>query len=255
MFKDEIALTRDELEIVRPHGCGRLFNYLILFKLRACVERINLNGCQILDVCCGSGIDAEFLARRGAEVIGLDYDAEGIRRTTERAKRFGLNVHCVLGNALALPFKDRSIQLCFINDGLHHLKDPHRGIAELFRVAKDGIIISEPARSFLTRIAVRLGLSVEYEINDNNFVYRFTSRELIQEARKHGFQYFKIKRFLLWHPHFPPRWFFIFEHPVLFYPLKWAFLVMNFLLGQWVGNKIICIAFRNKENYHAYSSH
>lgn len=248
-----LSYEQDKLEIFRPHGCGRLFNYLIEFKLYACIDNVDLKERSVLDVCCGSGIDAEFLAGRGARVIVLDYDAEGLRRTYQRAKEFNFQVKGVIGNALALPFEDRSIPICFVNDGLHHLKDPHRGIAELFRVAKDCVIISEPARSFLTRIAVRLGLSVDYEVNDDNFVYRFTSKELIQEARKHNFLVFKVKRFLLWHPHFPPKWFFMFDHPALFYPLKWSFLLVNLLFGRWAGNKIVFVAFRKVD--HAYPTH
>lgn len=255
MSNDQINLNRDEAEIIRPHGCGRLFNYLISYKLNTCVKGLDLINRQVLDVCCGSGIDAEFLARKGAQINGIDYDPDGIRRTTERARRFNLDIKGIVGNALALPFKDKNFSICFINDGLHHLKDPFQGLAELFRVAQDCVIISEPARSFLTRIAVRFGLSVDYEVNDDNFVYRFTRKELVQEARKHGFQCFKVKRFLLWHPHFPPKWFFIFDHSILFYPLIWFFLIVNFLLGRWAGNKIVFVAFRKVKSLHAHSSH
>jgi len=252
MSNNQVNFNRDEAEIVRPHGCGRLFNYLISYKLRACVKGVDLNNRQVLDVCCGSGIDAEFLARQGARIIGIDYDPEGIRRTTERARRLNLDIKGIVGNALALPFYDKSISVCFINDGLHHLKDPFLGMAELFRVAQDYVIISEPARSFLTRVAVRLGLSVDYEVNDDNFVYRFTRKELIREARKQGFIIFRVERFLLWHPHFPPKWFFVFENPVLFYLLQGTFLFVNFLFGRWAGNKIVFIARREAKNHHAH---
>lgn len=238
---------QDELEITRPHWCGRLFNFLINYKLNEGIKNIDFRGGNrfALDVCCGSGIDVEYLAKKGAAVVALDYEVEGIRRTVERAKRYGLEVCPVIGDANNLPFKDSVFYLSFINDGLHHLPDPFKGIDEMCRVSSDKLVIIEPAFSILTRLAVKLGLSVDYEENDNNYVYRFKESELIKRAKENGFKKIRVERFLLWHPHAPFKWFYMFNNGILFGIFFIIFKVVNLLFGWWLGNKIIFVAQKN----------
>lgn len=236
----------NELEIIRPRGCGRLFNYLIDYKLRSGIDEmgVDVRDKLVLDICCGSGIDAEYLAKAGAKVVILDYDLGGVKRTMERAKRFGFKVYPVIADAENLPFIDGQFSLSFVNDGLHHLPQPMKGIDELFRTAGEYVVIMEPAYSPLTRIAVRLGLSVDYEEHDNNYVYRFKKRELKRHTLLNGFKAFKSRRYLLWHPHMPPKWFSVFEGFFAFYGFLAVFKAVNVFLGKRLGNKISFAAYK-----------
>jgi tellurite methyltransferase len=52
-----------------------------------------------LDVACGAGRNALFLAERGWRVVGVDLSVEGLRRMGRRARGRGLSVLPVLGDA------------------------------------------------------------------------------------------------------------------------------------------------------------
>jgi SAM-dependent methyltransferase len=97
-------------------------------------------------------------------------------------------------NAEALAFPDRSFDVCVVHQGLHHCRSPHRGLVEMYRVARRGAVMFEPNETALTRLGVRLGIGQAYEcaaVADNdlrwggvensavpNFVYRWTEREV-----------------------------------------------------------------------------
>jgi SAM-dependent methyltransferase len=92
-----------------------------------------------------------------------------------------------------LSFDDEQFDYVFVSDGLHHCHSPHRALLEMYRVSKKGIIVFEARDSFMMRLANRLKLCPEYELEavvDNgfsaggvnnthipNFIYRWTERE------------------------------------------------------------------------------
>lgn len=96
-------------------------------------------------------------------------------------------------DAQNLTFKDNEFDYAFVSDGLHHCSSPHRALLEMYRVAKKGVIVFEARDSFLMRMANRLNLCPEFELEavvDNqfihggvnntgipNYIYRWTERE------------------------------------------------------------------------------
>jgi ubiquinone/menaquinone biosynthesis C-methylase UbiE len=63
---------------------------------------------RVLDVGCGFGRWAQFLAGHGVgESVGLDYAEGGIRAAAAWAGREGFNARFVAGSATALPFDGR----------------------------------------------------------------------------------------------------------------------------------------------------
>lgn len=97
----------------------------------------------------------------------------------------------VVQDTMNLKFPDRSFDICFVSDGLHHCSSPHRALLEMYRVARKAVIVFESRDSLMMRLANKLNLSPKYEIEpvfehrgggvDNteipNFVYRWTERE------------------------------------------------------------------------------
>ena len=53
--------------------------------------------------------------------------------------------------------------MALVHDGLHHLDDPYRALDEMARVARHELVVMEPARAVLTRLAVTLGLAAAVE--------------------------------------------------------------------------------------------
>src|SRR5918996_5592462 len=66
---------------------------------------------RALDVGCGEGADAIWLARRGWTVTAIDISDVAVGRAREAAERAGAAVECVCGNALLTPFPARSFDL------------------------------------------------------------------------------------------------------------------------------------------------
>lgn len=96
-------------------------------------------------------------------------------------------------DAQQLPFKDQSFDVVIVNAGLHHCDSPHRALNEMYRVAKQTLIVHEAQDTFLVRLMVKLGIAMDYEtgavackgggLNNTampNFVYRWTKKEVIK---------------------------------------------------------------------------
>ncbi|HVX86058.1 MAG TPA: methyltransferase domain-containing protein [Phycisphaerae bacterium] len=66
------------------------------------------------------------------------------------------DLHLIRGDALALPFPDRSIDYVLSSMFFHHLPDSliPRALAEMLRVARRGIIVNDLLRSRFARIAI-----------------------------------------------------------------------------------------------------
>lgn len=234
-----------EFEITRPRGAGRLYQYFMEFKIAKALRRlgIGLRGRRVLNVCCGSGMDLEFVAREGAVAIGLDLSLDAVRRARERAKRHGFPVLGVVGDAENLPFQTGAVSLGVVHDGLHHLTEPHRAIRELVRVSTDGVLLVEPANAAITRLAVALGVSGDYE-DAGNYVYRLTRAELVSLFRSLNIHSVKIRRYLMYYHHEPRSYYRVFDHALPFRIFQALFLATNALVGRW-GNKLMCIALKD----------
>ncbi|MBA3717023.1 MAG: methyltransferase domain-containing protein [Actinobacteria bacterium] len=194
----------DEFETERPHGTTRLYRWLIEEKFRRSIDGIAglVPGCTALAVCGGSGMDAELLARASARVVSADISLGASRRARERARRFGLDVVPVVADAENLPFADRSFDLVYVHDGLHHLEHPEAGLAEMARVARLAVSITEPARAAATRLAVRIGLALDRE-EAGNRVARLDPAEVAALLRARGLDVVRAERYGMLYRHHP----------------------------------------------------
>jgi ubiquinone/menaquinone biosynthesis C-methylase UbiE len=55
--------------------------------------------CKVLEVGCGTGNDAIYLAKKGFEVVGIDLSSSAIQRAKEKAKREKVDSRCQFYNA------------------------------------------------------------------------------------------------------------------------------------------------------------
>jgi SAM-dependent methyltransferase len=233
-----------EFEISRPHGCGRLYQFLIEHKLSTGLGVLGLEpaGRSVLEVCCGSGMITEMLARKGASVTGIDFSSEAIMRGRERALHYGFAARFLVADAENLSFADRSSDIVMVHDGLHHLGSPKRAIQEMARVARHGLLILDPACAALTRLAVWLRIAVDVE-EAGNEVRRLVPREVATILRQEGYRYVRWRRTLMYYPHRPAGWFRSFDYMPAFATFRVAFWCMNFMIGRW-GNKLALAARR-----------
>ena len=94
---------------------------------------------RILDVACGTGDLSFTLFESGdARVVGIDFCRPMLQIATSKASRLGFEVPFIEGDALSLPFRDRSFEAATIAFGLRNLAGVEAGFEELFRVLKPG---------------------------------------------------------------------------------------------------------------------
>lgn len=234
-----------EFEIARPHNCGRLYQYLIEHKFRTGMRMLGLGvaGRSVLEVCCGSGMIAEKFARAGAAVTGIDFSAAAIARARERARRYGFAARFLIGDAENLAFGGRSFDIVAVHDGLHHLDDPPRAIREMARVAREAVLILDPASAALTGLAVRFGLAAEVE-EAGNQIRRLAAPAVAAILREAGYRRVRWRRTLMYYPHRPPPWWRLFDRAPAFAASRAAFRCCDRALGRW-GNKLALAARRD----------
>jgi ubiquinone/menaquinone biosynthesis C-methylase UbiE/uncharacterized protein YbaR (Trm112 family) len=239
--------SRDDFGITRPRGAPELYGWLLEEKFRRSILGLEdlLPGSTVLTICGGSGVDAEFLARRGARVILSDIALGVVLQARERARRFGLELDLVVADAEALPFADSSLDIVYVHDGLHHLEQPAVGLAEMVRVARRAVSISEPADAFATRSAVRLGLADKRE-EAGNPVRRLSLDEITSALTARGFRPVRPHRYAMYYRHWPGTAMRILSSPVLLPLAKAGFGAVNRIVGRY-GNKLAVQAVRESD--------
>jgi demethylmenaquinone methyltransferase/2-methoxy-6-polyprenyl-1,4-benzoquinol methylase len=113
-------------------------------------------GQRALDLCCGTGDLARALARRGAQVAGLDFseqmlaaaqrresrgriqEPEAVRHATRNPQHGSPSPRFVRGDAQRIPFPDNSFDIVTIGYGLRNLANWETGLREMRRVANPG---------------------------------------------------------------------------------------------------------------------
>lgn len=227
-----------EFEIERPRGTPVLHGWLLAEKFRRSISGLEelLAGATVLTVCSGSGMDSEFLARAGANVIAADISLGAARRTLERARRHGVEIEPIVADVQRLPFRDRSVEVVYVHDGLHHLERPAAGLAEMARVAALAISVNEPAQAGLTSIAVRIGLALSDEPAGNR-VERLDLGSVAEQLAEHGFRIVEASRYGMYYRHEPGAVASWLSRPRLFPLTRAAFLGLN-RVGGGLGNKL-----------------
>lgn len=185
------------------------FRTIPFIRLKKMLDRnkINLDNKTILIASCGSGIDAHYLKKFYPQAKFSFSDINLL--PAEKTKSNFPKEKFVLANNMALAFKSASFDYVFVGDALHHLKAPLKGLYELLRVARVGVLVIEPNDSWLTRLFVRLSLASEYEIDHGNYVYRFGRRDVAKISKALLTRY-DITRFFAIHRVAKTRFEFIF---------------------------------------------
>lgn len=124
---------------------------------------------RVLVVCGGVGGEGTFLRKAGfRDVTVADYSEPLIRYMRIRDPE----LRGAVADSEGLPFAANSFDLVLVQDGIHHLKIPALGVAEMLRVARRAIIVIEPHEGVVARL---LGTKMEkdQETGALNFVFRW----------------------------------------------------------------------------------
>lgn len=237
----------EAFEVDRPHGTPRLYRFLLGEKFSRAVGpiRSQLGDASALTVCGGSGMDAEFFARAGAIVTTSDLSLGAAVRAKARAERYGVEMRSIVADVEHLPYAEQSVDLVAVHDGLHHLDDPFVGLSEMARVARRWVIVTEPARASITRLAIRLGLALETE-EAGNRVARMEPSEVAAFLEARGYVTRRADRYFMYYPHHPGAAFRLLSRPLIFPIVRGSWRLANALLGRF-GNKMVVVAERRPQ--------
>lgn len=93
----------------------------------------------IADLGAGEGTFSQLLARRAEKVIAVDNSDKMVEYGTELARQHGVkNLEYRKGDLEALPIKDKSVDVAFFSQALHHAQHPPVAVAEAHRILKPG---------------------------------------------------------------------------------------------------------------------
>jgi ubiquinone/menaquinone biosynthesis C-methylase UbiE len=113
------------------------YNFLRKFLIRRC------EGKKVLDYGCGNGIHSIWLAKRGAEIIGIDLSKNSLQIAKEKAEKKGVenNVKFLLMDCENLKFPDKFFDIIF-DGGTFSSLDFKKILPELARILNpDGFLI------------------------------------------------------------------------------------------------------------------
>jgi ubiquinone/menaquinone biosynthesis C-methylase UbiE/DNA-binding MarR family transcriptional regulator len=93
----------------------------------------------IADLGAGEGTFSQLLARRAKKVIAIDNSEKMVEYGKDLARKHGVrNLEYRKGDLEAVPIRDKSVDLAFFSQALHHAQHPERAAAEAHRILKPG---------------------------------------------------------------------------------------------------------------------
>jgi ubiquinone/menaquinone biosynthesis C-methylase UbiE len=104
------------------------------------------SGARALDIATGTGFTALAVAPQCRRVIGLDLTLGMVSEARRLAgERSVSNVLFCLGDAEAVPFRDRAFDIVTCRYAAHHFPDPARAFSEMARVVRPrgGVILDD----------------------------------------------------------------------------------------------------------------
>jgi len=140
---------------------------------------------EILDVGCGTGVNAESLRAQGHQVFGIDLSPTALTSF----RKFGF-AGAVGDASIGLPFKSDRFDLVFSSEVIEHLADGEAFLQELYRVAKPGgrLLLSTPNSAFwVYRVYALLGRTMT-EVQHPGHVRFYSVRSLKEIVESCGFQ-------------------------------------------------------------------
>ncbi|MBW4550442.1 MAG: bifunctional 2-polyprenyl-6-hydroxyphenol methylase/3-demethylubiquinol 3-O-methyltransferase UbiG [Aphanocapsa sp. GSE-SYN-MK-11-07L] len=96
----------------------------------------NWENLKVLDVGCGGGFTCEYLARRGANVFGIDQSSKCIAVASEHSKILNYRIDYQLGHSENLPYLDSFFDVIICVDVLEHVESIEQTLSQIQRVLK-----------------------------------------------------------------------------------------------------------------------
>jgi len=179
-YQQEKSISRRVLDRIFRKGMKERVNLTLL-------ECKNVSGKKILDIGCGSGRIAIELARRGAEVVGIDFSRNMINMAASMAKKQGLSENCtfILADFMSHVFSEKfdiSLALGFFD----YTDDPIPYLKKMWSITTEKCIMTFPIK-----FAFQVPIRIIWLKSRKCPVYFYTKSQLERFSKE--FSRFKIK--------------------------------------------------------------
>jgi 2-polyprenyl-6-hydroxyphenyl methylase/3-demethylubiquinone-9 3-methyltransferase len=168
----------------RPDGAFAMLHWLA--EARAgLIPPASRTGAILVDLACGGGVLAPYVATLGYRHIGVDLEPVSLKLAAEHG------VTTVRGDVRAVPLADNCADVVTAGEILEHVADPSTVVAEACRILRPGGLLvldtinaTAVGRFVAVTVAERVGGTVTKGIHDPAL---FVSPALvINESAKHG---------------------------------------------------------------------
>jgi SAM-dependent methyltransferase len=146
----------------------------------------DVKGRVVLEVGAGSGRDTLELVQAGAIGVVLDYSPASLQLVQRQARALGLPVHLVQADALAMPFRDGSVDVVHHQGLLEHFRDPMPLLRENVRVTRSGgrVVVDVPQTFHLYTLMKQI--MIAFNVWFAGWETQFTPAELERRLREAG---------------------------------------------------------------------
>ena len=120
-------------------------------ELARVIAEEKIQPCRVIELGCGSGINAVWLAQQGFDVTAVDFNELAIERARRRAAEAGAVVRFVLADVLDFTQRYEAFPFFFDRGCYHAVRDPHaeayvRTLKQITRRGSLGLILTGNAR-------------------------------------------------------------------------------------------------------------
>lgn len=113
-------------------------------RIETIIELVAPQGKSIIEVGCNEGFVSKALLENGAaRVVPVDYDHAMVQKSREI-----FDIETIQGDINALPFADGEFDVALGCEVLEHIYNPFGGLSELFRVAREKVVITVPVGEY-----------------------------------------------------------------------------------------------------------
>ena len=157
-------------------------------------DRLSIgHGTKVIDVGCGAGRHSFEAYRRGADVVAFDQDAADLNNVDTMFRAMAdsgevppsAHAEIVVGDALALPYPDRTFDCVIASEILEHVPADSAMIDELIRVLKVGGTLAVTVPRWLPERLCWL-LSDDYHSNEGGHIRIYRANRLRAKIATRG---------------------------------------------------------------------
>lgn len=157
------------------------------------VESGTVKPCKALDLGCGTGNYAIYLAQKGFEMTGVDFSASAIKRAKEKARKKGAGCRFLVADVVnGLDNLEETFDFAYDWTLLHHIYPEYRPqyVANVYRLLRPGgkylsVCFSEDDPAF--------GGKGKYRLTSMGTTLYFSSEKELRELFEPHFTILKIK--------------------------------------------------------------